>query len=258
MASAVGWRIGNRKPQSGERKFSSDRVLSPLTGGQCVETFRKSRCRCRSEHGSVSSLALLVTAAYENKAHGIISRGAKASSLMFRGTTFVVCVGTTTNAFPKQSKRFGSLNRANDFLLLLRGSLCADVHCAFGNLVRPAPQKSSLIWLTGLSVGTAFQAPKIVDVGITQVENRSLRILLQHVALLMSLGHHFPPQTLQSSVVHESLTLARPVFARPSTSVQTISQYGQLLTSSLLRNSSNIGRRNWNCAPLSRTRASTF
>ena len=110
----------------------------------------------------------------------------------------------------------------------------------------------------GLSVGTAFQAPKIVDVGITQVENRSLRILLQHVALLMSLGHHFPLQTLQSSVVHESLTLPRPVFARPSTSVQTISQYGQLLTSSLLRNSSNIGRRNWNCAPLSRTRASTF
>ena len=34
----------------------------------------------------------------------------------------------------------------------------------------------------GLSVRTAFQAPKIVNVGLAQVENRSLRILQHPVA----------------------------------------------------------------------------
>ena len=59
----------------------------------------------------------------------------------------------------------------------------------------------------------------IVHIGITQVENRSLRILLQLVVRLMPPGDHFPPQTLPNFVVvHEPVTLARRVFARPSAS----------------------------------------
>ena len=46
----------------------------------------------------------------------------------------------------------------------------------------------------------------------------SMKTFREHVGRLLCPSNHFPPQTFQSSVVvHEPVTFARHIFARPST-----------------------------------------
>src|ERR1700741_1892745 len=106
--------------------------------------------------------------------------------------------------FPEGISRIRLFNRADRFLPLLDGSLCADTSCAWdlnaSRAVRAAEEFFELI--ERLNVDTSPQVKKTVNVVFTQIRKPSLRVLFQSVARSLPSSNHFPQQSLQSFVAH--------------------------------------------------------